>query len=125
MDTTAGAVGNSYDVLYSGAGQSVSVTRVGTIGVKDIPRPTGPSLLRVRRSPTTGPVEFIITATGLTDDAIEVFDITGRKVDAVRVTTSTSTQAITWDWRAAGARPGVYLARLRSGSAMTRFVLLH
>jgi hypothetical protein len=124
VDTTAGAVRNSYDVLYSGAGQSVSVTHVGTTGVNEIPRPTGPSLLRVRRSPTTGPVEFIAAPTGIMDDAIEVFDITGRKIDAVRVTTGSSAQTITWDWRAAGARPGVYLARLRSSNAMTRFVIL-
>jgi hypothetical protein len=126
VDTTAGAIGNTYDVLYSGSGQSVSVTHTATIGVNSIPRPDGPSLFRVRHSPTTGPVEFVLNGTDVSDDAIEVFDITGRRLDVMQVAGDVGTQVIRWDWRSAGIHPGVYLARLRSrGIEMTRFVILH
>lgn len=124
-DTTAAPVGNTYDVLYSGSGQTISVTHTGTIGVNESPSPI-PSHLRVRRSPTTGPVEFVFGSITTAGDAIDVFDITGRRVDAVEVGPSEGTRAAMWDWRGAGVRPGVYLARLRSRpSEMTRFVVLH
>ena len=124
VDTTAAPVGNTYDVLNSGSGQTVSVTHTGTIGVNEI-RPSVPSHLSVRRSPTSGPVEFVLGGM-TTSDAIDVFDITGRRVGAVQIEPSEGTRAATWDWRNAGIRPGVYLARLRSRpSEMTRFVVLH
>jgi hypothetical protein len=118
-------MGNVYDVLYSGSGQSVSITHTGTIGVNTIPS-LGPSHLRVRQSPTTGPVEFVLSGMQGASDAIDVFDVTGRKVDAVQITAGSGPQIVTWDWRSVGVRPGVYLARLRSrGSELTRFVVLH
>jgi len=124
VDTTAAPVGNAYDVLYSGSGQTVSVTHSGTIGVNESPLPV-PSHLRVRRSPTTDPVEFVL-GSSTAGDAIDVFDISGRRVDAVEVGPSEGTGAAMWNWRDAGIRPGVYLARLRSRpSEMTRFVVLH
>jgi hypothetical protein len=126
VDTTAAPVGNVYDVLYSGSGQPVSVTHTATLGVNTMPSPSVPSLLRVRHSPTTGPVEFVITGPEVTGDAIDVFDISGRRVDAVQVVGGTGTQTVSWDWHSVGCRPGVYLARLRSRpSEMTRFVILH
>jgi len=42
VDTTATPVGNVYDVLYSGSGQSVAVTHTATIGVTIVP-PHGPT----------------------------------------------------------------------------------
>jgi len=122
-DTTHGGIGNTYDILYSGAGQSVTVTRTGTIGVGATP--VVPSHLRVRCSPTTGPVEFILSEAEPTGDAIDVFDISGRKVDVVEIAGGTGTRIVTWDWRAVGAHPGVYLARVRSRrNEMARFVVL-
>ena len=124
VDTTAAAVGNTYDVLYSGAGQTVTVTHTGTLGVNN-PLPLGPSHLRVRASPATGPVEFVLTGTQAAGDIIDVFDIGGRRVGAMQITASAGAQTVTWDWRGVGVRPGVYLARLRSrGSELTRFVVL-
>lgn len=124
VDTTHGATGGTYDILYSGSGQLVVVTDTGTIGVGAVP--VVPSFLRVRRSPTTGPVEFVVSDAGSTEDAIDVFDISGRKMDVVQISVGTGSRAISWDWRLAGCRPGVYLARLRSRpSEMTRFVVLH
>ena len=118
-------MGNIYDVLYSGSGQSVSITHTGTIGVNITP-PLGPSHLRVLHSPTTGSVEFVLTGTQVASDVIDVFDITGRRVDAVQITGATGPQTIRWEWHNLGVRPGVYLARLRSQpSEMTRFVVLH
>ncbi len=125
VDTTATPEGNTYDVLYSGSGQTVAITHTGTIGVEQTSAPL-PSRLRVRQSPTMGPVEFVFGGTSLTDDAIDVFDITGRRVDTVQIGPSGRLLSATWDWRSAGARPGVYLGRLRSRpSEMVRFVVLH
>lgn len=71
-------------------------------------------------------MEFVLTGLQVTGDAIDVFDISGRRVDALQITAGTSIQTVTWDWRSVGVRPGVYLARLRSrGSELTRFVVLH
>ena len=126
VDTTAAPVGNVYDLLYSGSGQSVSLTHVGTLGVNIMPPPSGPSLLRVRHNPTTGPVEFDITGVEVAGDAIEVFDISGRRVDVVPVAGGSGMQMVSWDWRTVGVSPGVYLARLRSrGNEFARFVVLH
>jgi hypothetical protein len=123
-DTTAGPTGNVYDVLFDGFGRSVVVSHVSTLDVGSIP--FGRGLLRVRRCPTTGPVEFALTDAEPTGDAIDVFDIRGRRVDVVQMAPGPGTQTVSWDWRLAGCRPGVYLARLRSRiDNTTRFVVLH
>jgi hypothetical protein len=125
VDTTAAPAGNIYDVLYSGSGHSVSVSHTATLGVNTTSPPFGPSRLRVRQSPATGPVEFVIIGAEMTADVIEVFDVSGRRVDAVQVDGATGTRTITWDWRTIGTRSGVYLARLRSRANETaRFVIL-
>ena len=125
VDTTADPVGNVYDVLYSGSGQTVSVTHTGTVGVNEGPSLV-PSHLRVRRSPTMGPVEFVLGEVSTTNDAIDVFDITGRRVEALPVAPGEGVPAAVWDWRSSGMRPGVYMARLRSRPAETiRFVVLN
>jgi hypothetical protein len=121
VDTTAGPTGNAYNLAYSAAGQSIAVTWLGAVGVGST-APTGPSLLRVRTNPATGPVEFVLAGAGLAGDAIEIFDIGGRRVDVVEV--AEGRQVVSWHWARAGCRPGVYLARLRSGTAMVRFVVV-
>lgn len=124
VDTTAVPVGNVYDVLFSGGGQTVSISHSGTLGVNEIPSPI-PSRLSIRRNPTTGPVEFILGDVSAVTDAIDVFDITGRRVGAVLLAPSEGTRSAMWDWRSLGIRPGVYLARLRSRPAETiRLVVL-
>jgi hypothetical protein len=126
VDTTATPVGNVYDVAYSGAGQSVSVAHIGTLGVTITSPAPGPSLLHVRRSPTSEPVGFVVTGAVAAGDAIEVFDVSGRRVDVVQMAGGSGAQTVAWDWRTVVVRPGVYLARLHSRpSAMTRFVILH
>jgi hypothetical protein len=123
-DTTAGQTGNVYDVLYSGAGRSVVVTRTSTLDVASIP--FGSRVLGVRHCPTRDPVEFIIVGGELTGDAIDVLDISGRKVDVVKIAAGPGSQTVSWNWRLARCRPGVYLARLRSrANDVTRFVVLH
>ena len=125
VDTTFGSIGLVYDVLYSGSGQSVTVTHTATLGVNSVPS-SGPSLLRARQSPTTAPVEFLVYGVDAADDAIDVFDISGRRIVALEIPVGTGNQTVMWDWRRAGFRPGMYLARLRSrGSELTRFVILH
>ena len=122
-DTTARPTGNVYDVLYDGFGRSIVVTHTSTLDVWSIPFDRG--LLRVRRCPTAGPVEFVITGAELAGDAIDVFDIRGCRVGAVQMAPGPGTQTVSWDWRLAGCRPGVYLARLRSrANSMARFVVL-
>lgn len=122
-DTTVGPIGNVYEVQYSGAGQSVTVTHTGTVGVRQGLPSTG--MLRVRQSPTRGLVEFVVNSSP-TGDAIDVYDISGRRVGVVELWAGTGMQVVPWDWRAAGCRPGVYLARLRSrGNETVRFVVLH
>ena len=122
VDTTATPIGATYDILYSGAGQSVTLTRTGSLGVGTIP--PGPTRLRVRQNPTAGPVEFVITGAEVAGDVIDVFDISGRRVDVVQL--GSGARMVSWDWHSAGCRPGVYLARLRSQPGeMARFVILH
>ena len=58
-------------------------------------------------------------------DAIDAYDISGRRVGVVELWAGAGMQVVPWDWRAAGCRPGVYLARLRSrGNETLRFVIL-
>ena len=81
-----------------------------------------PKRLAVRTNPAWGPVEFVVTGADPAD-AIEIFDIAGRGVDAVAVPSGART--LSWSWSRAGAKPGVYLARLRSRSHETvRFVVV-
>lgn len=125
VDTTMVPVGNIYDVLYSGAGQTVSVTHMGSLEVTAIPSSPS-SHLRVRRNPSAGPVEFVLGGRSANDDAIDVFDITGRRVGSVGIGSTDRGRGATWDWRRAGVRPGIYVARLRSRPVETiRFMVLY
>ena len=82
----------------------------------------GPSLLAVRTNPAFGPTEFVVAGSG-TGDVIEIFDIGGRSVGVAPV--SPGGRNVSWNWSAAGCRPGVYLARLRSRpNEMVRFVVI-
>lgn len=122
VDTTLGATGNTYEVAFSGAGRSVALTHVGTLGVPRFQSNTGK--LRVRLSPTRGLVEFV-THGSFAGDAVDVYDVAGRHVGVVRIPASAGTLVVPWDWRAAGCHPGVHLARLRSRTNETvRFVVL-
>jgi hypothetical protein len=119
-DTTAGPTGNTYDVLYDAG--SVVVSHITTLGVERTP--SEPGVLRVLRCPTRGPVEFAVMGQDAAGDAVDVFDITGRKVDVVYLAPGAT--AVSWDWRRANCRPGVYLGRLRSrGSSSGRAVVLY
>lgn len=121
-DTTIGSIGSVYEVVYSEAWQSVTLAHTGTLGVRQAP--PSASMLRVRQSPTWGPVEFVVSGAP-TGDAIDVYDIIGRRVGVVEVAAGAGTHVVPWISRAAGLRPGVYLARLRSrGSETVRFVVL-
>jgi hypothetical protein len=78
--------------------------------------------LAVRRNPTTVPVEFVLAAPAEVEDAIEVFDLRGRRVGVVQVVPGG--RYVQWDWREGQHSAGVYLARLRRGSKAVRFVIL-
>lgn len=122
-DTTVGAIGNVYEIAYSGAEQSVTVTHTGTVGVRRVPPTAG--ILRMRQSPSRGLVEFVVSSSP-SGDAIDVYDISGRRVGVAEVCAGTGEQIVAWDGRAVGCRPGVYLARLRSrANERVRFVVLH
>jgi hypothetical protein len=123
-DTTGGAIGSTYDILYSFSAQSVTISYSGALGVETVPVIS--TALRVRRSPVSGPVEFLVLGGARGADVIEIFDVGGRRVGRIDVGSGLGTQTATWDWRTAGCQPGVYLARLRSGAAqVARFVVLH
>jgi hypothetical protein len=121
-DTAVVPTGSAYNVHYSAASGTVAVTLLGPLGVRAPPVQTSRSRLAVRGNPATGPVEFIIRGDLAAGDVIEVFDTSGRRVDVVRV--APGTQAASWHWSRVGCRPGVYLARLRSGSGAVRFVVV-
>lgn len=121
-DTTVGAIGSVYEIPYSGAGQSVAMTLVGTAGVRQVP--PSADMLRVRQSPSRGLIEFVVSNSP-NGDAIDVYDISGRRVGVVEVRAGAGMQVVPWDWRTAGCRPGVFLARLRSrGNETVRLVVL-
>jgi len=123
-DTTVGVVGNIFTVSYSAAAQTVSMAFVGTVGVGAHPPRSG--ALRVLRSPTTGPVEFVVATQEQGTDVLDIFDVSGRRVDAIDVAGGGGTIILQWNWRSAGGRAGVYLARLRSRSGeVARFVVLN
>jgi hypothetical protein len=122
-DTTAGNVGGSYDILYSSSGQSVAIGYSGALGVEAAPARDA-VVLRALRNPSSGPVDFLIAGGTRGPDVIEIFDIGGRSVGKVDVS-GAGAHSATWDWRASGCKPGVYLARLRSGAGqVARFVIL-
>jgi hypothetical protein len=113
VNTVPGAVGGSYDILYSAAGQSVTIGYSNPLSVETTP-PSSSKGIRALHSPTTGPVEFAVTGLEAAADVIEVFDVGGRRVDALEVSGGPGTRLVTWNWRAAGCGPGVFFARLRS-----------
>ena len=122
-DTTAGNVSGRYDILYSSSGQSIAIGYSGALGVEAAPVRAA-VVLSARRNPSSGPVEFLIAGGTHAPDVIEIFDVGGRSVGRVDVSAD-GAQSVTWDWRASRCKPGVYLARLRSGAGqVVRFVIL-
>ncbi len=122
--TTAGPVGSTYEVMYSSSAGSLTIGYSGVLGVEPVPQ-AAHSSLHVRRSPASGPVEFRVTGLARGRDVVEIFDVRGRRVGAVECSYGVGTESVTWDWRAEGCSPGVYLARLRSGTtAVVRFVVI-
>lgn len=121
-DTAVVAVGASYDIHYSAAARTVAVSYLGPLGVEPPVTPARHIHFAVRGNPATGPAEFVLAAPPDAGDAIEVFDPGGRRVGVVRV--APGERVVRWDWRDGQHRAGVYLARLRSGSEVVRFVIL-
>lgn len=122
-DTTAGNVSGRYDILHSSSGQSIAISYSGALGVEAAPVRAA-VVLSARRNPSSGPVEFLIAGGTRAPDVIEIFDVGGRIVGKVEVS-AYGAQSVTWDWRASQCKPGVYLARLRSGAGqVARFVIL-
>lgn len=121
-DTAVVPVGAFYDLHYSASARTVAVSYLGPLGVEPPVTPPHRIRLAVRRNPATGPVEFVLASSPRDADAIDVFDPGGRRVGAVQV--APGDRAVRWDWRQGPHPAGVYLARLRSGSAAVRFVIL-
>ena len=121
-DTAVVPTGSSHDVNYSAVARTVAVTWLGSVGVQPPAIPPNRSGLAVRSNPSSGPVEFLITAAADAGDAIEVYDTGGRRMDVVQVASGIRT--VSWRCSGVGCRPGVYLARLRWGSGAVRFVVL-
>lgn len=121
-DTSVVSTGSSYDLYYSAAARTVAVTWLGSVGVHTPASPPNRSRLTVRSNPSSGPTEFLISAGVDAGDAIDVFDTSGRRVDVVQVAPGIRT--VSWRCSGSGCQPGVYLARLRSGSGAVRFVLV-
>lgn len=121
-DTTVGATANLYDVVYAVSTRTVTVAYLGTLGVSPPPLPANPSRLAVLSNPSSGPVRFVVTGLTGGEDAIEVFDTSGRRVDVLRVVQGA--QGVTWNWRHRVGSAGVYLARLKSESGVVRFVVI-
>lgn len=121
-DTAVVPVGASYDLHYSATARTVAVSHLGSLGVEPSVTTQHRVRLGVGRNPATGPVEFVLTEPADVGDVVDVFDPSGRRVGVVRV--SPGDRAVHWDWLDGPHRAGVYLARLRSGSAPLRFVIL-
>lgn len=92
--------------------------------------------LSVRPNPSTGEMQFAIrlpaSSAGAGTEPLEVrlYDVTGRLVRVLRAEASAGERLLRWDGRdlrGKPARPGVYLARLRSGGVLLtrRLVLTH
>lgn len=124
VDLTSTPTGNTYDILYSGATQSITLTSVVPLGVNR-PSASG-SLMRVRNNPAKGPVEFALPWDDTMPDVLEVFDISGRVVGVLQVSPGRAgARTVSWDWQRAGCGAGVHFARLRSRrSAPVRFVVV-
>ena len=122
VNTTPGAVGGTYDILYSSSGRVVTISYLNAVGVGAAP--TSRTSIRALRTPTTGPVEFAIAGRPVSGDAIDVFDISGRRIAVVQLADGTGRQTVSWDWRAVGCGPGVVFARLRSAPDQVARVIL-
>jgi hypothetical protein len=93
------------------------------VGVGPLVPPGGLKMLSVRTNPSIGPVEFLVGARA-SADVVEIFDIGGRRVDALA--TPAGGGSLFWRWSEVGGRPGIYLARLRSrGDELVRFAVVH
>lgn len=121
-DTAVVPIGASYDLHYSAAARTVAVSYLGPLGVEPPAARAHRIRLAVRRNPAGNPVEFVIIIPPENADVIDVFDPGGRRVGTVLIAPGQSVGR--WDWRGGRIGAGVYLARLRSGSAAVRFVVL-
>ena len=121
-DTAVVPVGATYDVHYSTGARTVTVTYLGPLDVESTVEIPNRPRFAVRRNPASGPVEFVLTSPPKADDVIDVFDLGGRRVAQVHV--PPGERVVRWYWPDGRHRAGVYLARLKSGSATVRFVIL-
>ena len=100
---------------------------IGRAGVLDVPGggASHDDALRLRVL-GSGSAAVTFAATGLSpgDDAIDVFDVGGRRVASVALSNAVTGARARWDAREAGAPSGVYFARLRGAHGAARFVIL-
>jgi hypothetical protein len=114
LDTVSASTGNVYGIAYMSGIPSVNVTWLGALAVESVGRTS--SGLRVFGSPSRGPVRFGIAAATAAPDAIDIYDVGGRRVATVEVEgPSVGTRVVSWNWLMSGCHDGVYFARLRSG----------
>lgn len=124
IDTSTSPVIVTYDVTYSSGTGSVGIEERGTTAVHQPPGRSR-STLQVRRNPSIGPVEFLVTSAGKEAETIDVYDLTGRQVGTISAGVSSGgVTTARWDWSRTGYGSGVYLARLRSTGRAVRFVAL-
>lgn len=120
-DTTVGTVGRSYDLHYSSAARTATLSFIEPLGVEPPSVRPWASRLVVLGNPAIGPVRFAIPGGVRGAEVIEVFDPLGRRVCEIRV--GSAQAGASWDWRETGRRSGLYLARLRGSSDAVRFVV--
>jgi hypothetical protein len=123
IDTSNIAVNAIYNVQYSSALGTVSMQHQGTTGIEGLEQLR--ALLRVTPNPTRGLVRFIVAGIA-GGELLEIYDVTGRRVDVIRLgTPGAAPQSVSWNWNRAGCGTGIYLARVRPGRhAAVRFAVL-
>lgn len=106
------------------------------VGVPVSPAADAPVEFSARPNPSTGGMQFAIrlpaSSAGAGAEPLEVrlYDVTGRLVRVLRADATAGEHQLKWDGRdqrGSTLRPGVYLARLRSGGVLLtrRLVLTH
>ncbi|MFN8589293.1 MAG: T9SS type A sorting domain-containing protein [Candidatus Eisenbacteria bacterium] len=106
----------------------------GNVGVADPPPAAGTLEFAVRPNPVASEAVFAIRlpaslAAGAAPE-VRIHDVAGRLVRVLRVQATAGEQLVRWDRRDAGGaavRPGVYLARMRTGDVTRtrRIVIAH
>ncbi|WP_084708566.1 cellulose binding domain-containing protein [Hymenobacter norwichensis] len=85
---------------------------------------TGKATVSSYPNPFTGSTTITFTAAQSSDYQLDIFDMNGRLVQHLPAGSAQAGQVVQVDWQATDVRPGVYMARLTTGSTVQQLKLV-